>query len=301
MPIFWFQSLEGMTSQAQQQKVGVGGQGSLGSTWSDPSVNISLDFLSAGLNSAKTPPTLNNIIQQQGNCVVHTNSGSGSGCPYNVTDIITLLFLQECLPSTCCPRTLGVSTWAPHPIRRPSDLLPIPWWQAAPWRWACLPPYLQWQREQWAWVGYLRTKAWWEWTWAWIWAWPLRSWWVEWERREWEWAWLTPSPLPWFSLNKMPLLILVVLGNEGINLRACVCVRETVWVCVWEIMHVWQNGSLNHGRTAVLEDIPACFSHSLLLFFGEVPPLITHLLSKWHDLSNRKERPLVLRTEQGSD
>lgn len=50
----------------QQQKVGVGGQGSLGSTWSDPSVNISLDFLSAGLNPTKTPPTLNNIIQQQG-------------------------------------------------------------------------------------------------------------------------------------------------------------------------------------------------------------------------------------------
>lgn len=50
----------------QQQKVGGGGPGSLGSTWSDPSVNISLDFLSAGLNPTKTPPTLNNIIQQQG-------------------------------------------------------------------------------------------------------------------------------------------------------------------------------------------------------------------------------------------
>lgn len=50
----------------QQQKVGVGGQGTLGSTWSDPSVNISLDFLSAGLNPNKTPPSLNNIIQQQG-------------------------------------------------------------------------------------------------------------------------------------------------------------------------------------------------------------------------------------------
>lgn len=58
-----------MTSQqavGQQQKVGIGGQGSLGSTWSDPSVNINLDFLSAGLNPIKTPPTLNNIIQQQG-------------------------------------------------------------------------------------------------------------------------------------------------------------------------------------------------------------------------------------------
>ncbi|XP_075958700.1 clathrin interactor 1-like [Anarhichas minor] len=63
------QSLGGMTSQqpiGQQQKVGVGGPGSLGSTWSDPSVNISLDFLSAGLNPTKTPPTLNNIMQQQG-------------------------------------------------------------------------------------------------------------------------------------------------------------------------------------------------------------------------------------------
>ncbi|XP_034746269.1 clathrin interactor 1-like isoform X2 [Etheostoma cragini] len=61
------QSLGGMTSQqpiGQQSKVGVGGPGSLGSTWSDPSVNISLDFLSAGLNPTKTPPTLNNIIQQ---------------------------------------------------------------------------------------------------------------------------------------------------------------------------------------------------------------------------------------------
>uniref|UniRef100_H2LAY7 Clathrin interactor 1 n=1 Tax=Oryzias latipes TaxID=8090 RepID=H2LAY7_ORYLA len=62
-------NLGGMTSHqptGQQQKVGVGGQGSLGSTWSDPSVNISLDFLSAGLNPTKAPPTLNNIIQQQG-------------------------------------------------------------------------------------------------------------------------------------------------------------------------------------------------------------------------------------------
>ncbi|XP_056262026.1 clathrin interactor 1-like isoform X2 [Pseudoliparis swirei] len=63
------QSLGGMSPQqpiGQQQKVGGGGPGSLGSTWSDPSVNISLDFLSAGLNPTKTPPTLNNIIQQQG-------------------------------------------------------------------------------------------------------------------------------------------------------------------------------------------------------------------------------------------
>ncbi|XP_023197526.1 clathrin interactor 1-like isoform X1 [Xiphophorus maculatus] len=63
------QNLVAMVSQqpmGSQQKAGIGSQGSLGSTWSDPSVNISLDFLSAGLNHTKTPPTLNNIIQQQG-------------------------------------------------------------------------------------------------------------------------------------------------------------------------------------------------------------------------------------------
>uniref|UniRef100_A0A3P8WX43 Clathrin interactor 1b n=1 Tax=Cynoglossus semilaevis TaxID=244447 RepID=A0A3P8WX43_CYNSE len=67
MPTMAFSRSQQVSSTwvSQQQKVGVGGQGSLGSTWSDPSVNISLDFLSAGLNSAKTPPTLNNIIQQQ--------------------------------------------------------------------------------------------------------------------------------------------------------------------------------------------------------------------------------------------
>uniref|UniRef100_A0A8C6SID9 Clathrin interactor 1b n=1 Tax=Neogobius melanostomus TaxID=47308 RepID=A0A8C6SID9_9GOBI len=51
------------SQQVQHEKVG--GPGTMGSTWSDPSVNISLDFLSAGLNPNKTPPTLNNIIQQQ--------------------------------------------------------------------------------------------------------------------------------------------------------------------------------------------------------------------------------------------
>lgn len=55
-----------MPQQAMGQQPKVGGPGSMGSTWSDPSVNISLDFLSAGLNPNKTPPTLNNIIQQQG-------------------------------------------------------------------------------------------------------------------------------------------------------------------------------------------------------------------------------------------
>ncbi|KAK9955817.1 hypothetical protein ABG768_015668 [Culter alburnus] len=42
-----------------------GGKVSLPATWSDPSVNISLDFLSAGLNPPKpTQPTLNTMIQQ---------------------------------------------------------------------------------------------------------------------------------------------------------------------------------------------------------------------------------------------
>ncbi|KAE8287332.1 Clathrin interactor 1 Epsin-4 [Larimichthys crocea] len=89
------QSLGGMTSQqaiAQQQKVGgVGGQGSLGSTWSDPSVNISLDFLSAGLNPIKTPPTLNNIIQQQGvppvNLLAQNFGGLNLSSPPHVTPI----------------------------------------------------------------------------------------------------------------------------------------------------------------------------------------------------------------------
>ncbi|XP_045896336.1 clathrin interactor 1-like isoform X2 [Micropterus dolomieu] len=88
------QSLGGMTSQqpiGQQQKVGVGGQGSLGSTWSDPSVNISLDFLSAGLNPTKTPPTLNNIIQQTGvppvNLLAQNFGGMNLSSPPHVTPI----------------------------------------------------------------------------------------------------------------------------------------------------------------------------------------------------------------------
>ncbi|KAM3602015.1 uncharacterized protein V6R79_022951 [Siganus canaliculatus] len=88
------QSLGGMTSQqamGQQQKIGAGGQGSLGSTWSDPSVNISLDFLSSGLNSTKTPPTLNNIIQQQGvppvNLLAQNFGGLNLNSPPHVTPI----------------------------------------------------------------------------------------------------------------------------------------------------------------------------------------------------------------------
>ncbi|XP_041865073.1 clathrin interactor 1-like isoform X1 [Melanotaenia boesemani] len=88
------QNLGSMVSQqpiGQQQKVGVGVQGSLGSTWSDPSVNISLDFLSAGLNPSKTPPTLNNIIQQQGvppvNLLAQNFGGLNLSSPPHVTPI----------------------------------------------------------------------------------------------------------------------------------------------------------------------------------------------------------------------
>lgn len=88
------QSLGALSSQqslGQQQKIGVGGQGSLGSTWSDPSVNISLDFLSAGLNASKTPPTLNNIIQQQGvppvNLLAQNFGGLNLSSPPQVTPI----------------------------------------------------------------------------------------------------------------------------------------------------------------------------------------------------------------------
>lgn len=54
-----------MPQQMGIQKPGV--KGSLPATWSDPSVNISLDFLSAGMQPPKpSQPTLNTIIQQQG-------------------------------------------------------------------------------------------------------------------------------------------------------------------------------------------------------------------------------------------
>uniref|UniRef100_A0A672HDD9 Clathrin interactor 1b n=1 Tax=Salarias fasciatus TaxID=181472 RepID=A0A672HDD9_SALFA len=81
---------------SRSQQVGVARltehvSGSLGSTWSDPSVNISLDFLSAGLNPTKTPPTLNNIIQQQGvppvNLLAQNFGGLTLSSPPHVTPI----------------------------------------------------------------------------------------------------------------------------------------------------------------------------------------------------------------------
>ncbi|KAJ8408851.1 hypothetical protein AAFF_G00246690 [Aldrovandia affinis] len=55
---------------SRSQQMGVqkpGGKVSLPATWSDPSVNISLDFLSPGMQPPKaSQPTLNTMIQQQG-------------------------------------------------------------------------------------------------------------------------------------------------------------------------------------------------------------------------------------------
>ncbi|KAJ8406054.1 hypothetical protein AAFF_G00309420 [Aldrovandia affinis] len=54
-----------MPQQLGLQKAGV--KASLPPTWSDPSVNISLDFLSPGMQPPKpSQPTLNTMIQQQG-------------------------------------------------------------------------------------------------------------------------------------------------------------------------------------------------------------------------------------------
>ncbi|XP_061606900.1 clathrin interactor 1-like isoform X2 [Phyllopteryx taeniolatus] len=72
------QSLGGLTSQPQR-KVGVGGRGSLGSTWSDPSVNISLDLLSAGLDPAKSQAALDDIMRLQGAPPVHVLSDNFGG------------------------------------------------------------------------------------------------------------------------------------------------------------------------------------------------------------------------------
>ncbi|XP_051904052.1 clathrin interactor 1-like [Hippocampus zosterae] len=63
------QSLGALTSWPPvglQPKVGVPAQGSLGSTWSDPSVNISLDLLSPSPKPAKSPAALKDGARQQG-------------------------------------------------------------------------------------------------------------------------------------------------------------------------------------------------------------------------------------------
>ncbi|XP_046724484.1 clathrin interactor 1 isoform X2 [Silurus meridionalis] len=65
------------------QQMGIqkpGGNGSMPATWSDPSVNISLDFLSMGMNPPKpSQPSLNSMMQQgvqpSVNLVTHNFSG----------------------------------------------------------------------------------------------------------------------------------------------------------------------------------------------------------------------------------
>ncbi|XP_049598743.1 clathrin interactor 1 isoform X4 [Syngnathus scovelli] len=71
-----------MSQQPTGFKQMVGGQGSLGSTWSDPSVDIGLDFLSSGLNPVKSPATLpNNMrqLQQQGVPPIHALASNLGG------------------------------------------------------------------------------------------------------------------------------------------------------------------------------------------------------------------------------
>ncbi|XP_063059297.1 clathrin interactor 1 [Engraulis encrasicolus] len=62
--------MHGLGGPMMPQQMGMqkpGPKGSLPATWSDPSVNISLDFLSAGMQANKpSQPTLNTMLQQQG-------------------------------------------------------------------------------------------------------------------------------------------------------------------------------------------------------------------------------------------
>ncbi|XP_018607770.2 clathrin interactor 1-like isoform X1 [Scleropages formosus] len=70
IPMSRSQPLQSVGSTVLPQPMGVqkpGCKTSMPATWSDPSVNISLDFLSQGMQPPKpSQPTLNNIIQQQG-------------------------------------------------------------------------------------------------------------------------------------------------------------------------------------------------------------------------------------------
>ncbi|XP_061658530.1 clathrin interactor 1-like [Syngnathoides biaculeatus] len=70
------QSLGALTSESQRV---LGGQASLGCTWSDPSVNINLDLLSAGLDPAKSQAGLGNIMQLQGAPPVNVLSDNFGG------------------------------------------------------------------------------------------------------------------------------------------------------------------------------------------------------------------------------
>ncbi|XP_028839195.1 clathrin interactor 1 isoform X2 [Denticeps clupeoides] len=104
------------------QQMGVhkaGGKVSLPATWSDPSVNISLDFLSTGMQPAKpSQPTLNTMIQQQGvpapiNMVGQSFSGLSLGTqPATVRPPVNPMMTGGVpvgmgLPSTMATGTMG--------------------------------------------------------------------------------------------------------------------------------------------------------------------------------------------------
>ncbi|XP_046899232.1 clathrin interactor 1-like isoform X1 [Hypomesus transpacificus] len=100
-----------------QQHMGLqkpGGQGSLPSTWSDPSVNINLDFLSAGLGEKNSQPSLNNIIQQQGVQppvnLPHGFGGLTLNAPPSITPIrpSTNPIMAMGMPASMATGTMGV-------------------------------------------------------------------------------------------------------------------------------------------------------------------------------------------------
>ncbi|XP_077449224.1 clathrin interactor 1-like [Stigmatopora argus] len=111
------QSLGGLTSHPPaglKQNIGVGGQGSLGSTWSDPSVNISLDFLSTGVNPIKTQTALNNIMEQQGALSSNFGGLNLSLPPHSNTAPIRLL----ANPSMTLGSVPPSMTTGAHPVMR---------------------------------------------------------------------------------------------------------------------------------------------------------------------------------------
>lgn len=168
-----------------------GAKASLPSTWSDHSVNISLDFLGPGMTPPKPiQPSLNTLQQgEHRQWLKH---------PVNWRFWnLTLLFVSSCyfqaiqhLP-TCSPRDF--QTWVLE--QRQSGHLLIPWCTLV----------LAWG---WAW---LLTRAWWGWAWTWgchrqVWPWGCL---VPWG---WEWGWT----LKWSnSPNTMPLLTLATLESNG--------------------------------------------------------------------------------------
>ncbi|XP_054611171.1 clathrin interactor 1-like [Dunckerocampus dactyliophorus] len=114
------QSLGGLVCQPPvglKQKVGMGVPGSLGSTWSDPSVNINLDFLSSSLNPTKSQATLNHILQQQGVPPVHLMAQNFGGLnlssPPDVTPIRPLanhMMANSTMPPSMTSGPVGMAT-----------------------------------------------------------------------------------------------------------------------------------------------------------------------------------------------